>query len=67
VLKRAKRLGWITVNAAADAERVSVKRSGDFNVLASVQVAAVAAPREHPRWASPSPLQRSRACGSASS
>jgi integrase len=42
VLKRAKRLGWITVNAAADAERVSVKRSGEFNVLAPVQVAAVA-------------------------
>ena len=42
VFKRAKRLGWITVNAAADAERVSVKRSGEFNVLAPVQVAAVA-------------------------
>jgi integrase len=42
VLKRAKRLGWIAANPAADAERVSVKRSGEFNVLAPVQVAAVA-------------------------
>ncbi len=42
VLARAKRRGWITVNPAADAERVSVKRSGEFNVLTPVQVAAVA-------------------------
>jgi integrase len=41
VLKRAKRLGWITINPAADA-RVSVKHSGEFNVLTPVQVAAVA-------------------------
>ena len=42
VLARAKRRGWITVNPAADAERVSVKRSGEFNVLTPVQVADVA-------------------------
>jgi integrase len=42
VLARAKRRGWITVNPAADAERVSVKRSGEFNVLTPVQLAAVA-------------------------
>ena len=39
---RAKRRGWITVNPVDDAERVSVKRSGEFNVLTPVQVAAVA-------------------------
>jgi integrase len=42
VLRRAKRLGWITLNPAADAERVSVRHSGEFNVLTPVQVAAVA-------------------------
>lgn len=42
VLKRAKRRGWIPSNPAEDVERVTVKRSGDFNVLASVDVAAVA-------------------------
>jgi integrase len=42
VRKRAKRVGWITINRAADAERVSVKQSGEFNVLTPVQVAAVA-------------------------
>jgi len=42
VLKRAKRNGWIETNPATDAERVSVKRSGEFNVLSPVQVAAVA-------------------------
>jgi integrase len=41
VLKRAKRKGWIASNPAEDAERVSVRRSGDFNVLSPVQVAAV--------------------------
>jgi hypothetical protein len=29
ILKRAKRKGWIAANPAADAERVSVRRSGD--------------------------------------
>jgi integrase len=42
VLRRAKRRGWISVNPADDAERVSVKRSGRFKVLTPVQVAAVA-------------------------
>lgn len=42
VLKRAKRRGWITVNPAENAERVSIKRSGRFKVLTPVQVAAVA-------------------------
>jgi integrase len=41
IFKRAKRRKWITANPAADAERVSVKRSGDFNVLTPVQVEAV--------------------------
>lgn len=42
VLKRAKRRGWITTNPAEDVERVRVQRSGDFNVLAPAEVAAVA-------------------------
>jgi integrase len=42
VFRRAKRAGWITVNPATDAERVTVKRSGDFNVLSPVQVEALA-------------------------
>jgi integrase len=42
VLKRAKRRKRITVNPAEDVERVSVKRSGDFNVLSPVEVEAVA-------------------------
>ena len=33
ILKRAKRKGWVATNAAEDAERVTVRRSGDFNVL----------------------------------
>jgi integrase len=41
VMRRAKRRGWISVNPVDDAERVSVKRSGEFNVLTPVQVAAV--------------------------
>jgi hypothetical protein len=35
ILKRAKRKGWVATNAAEDAERVTVRRSGDFNVLSS--------------------------------
>jgi integrase len=42
VLKRAKRLGWITSNPAEDAERITIKRSGDFNVLSPEEVAALA-------------------------
>ena len=42
ILKRAKRRGWIASNPAEDVERVEVKRSGDFNVLAPAEVLAVA-------------------------
>jgi hypothetical protein len=35
ILKRAKRKGWVATNAAEDAERVTVRRSGDFNVLST--------------------------------
>ena len=42
ILKRAKRRKWISSNPAEDVERVSVKRSGDFNVLSPVEVEAVA-------------------------
>src|SRR4051794_30492805 len=41
VLQRAKRKGWVAENAAADAERVTLKRSGDFTVLSPVEVEAV--------------------------
>ena len=43
LLKRAKRKGWVEYNAAADAERITFKRSGDVNVLTPSQVDAVAA------------------------
>ena len=42
ILKRAKRKGWIGTNPAEDAERVTVRRTGDFNVLAPEEVHAVA-------------------------
>jgi integrase len=42
ILKRAKRRGWIDSNPAEDVERVTVQRSGDFNVLSPVEVQAVA-------------------------
>lgn len=42
ILKRAKRCKWIATNPAEDVERISVKRSGDFNVLSPLQVEAVA-------------------------
>jgi len=42
ILKRAKRLGWIGANPAENAERVSVTRSGEFNVLSPAEVEAVA-------------------------
>jgi integrase len=42
ILKRAKRKGWIASNPAADAERVTVRRTGDFHVLSPEEVHAVA-------------------------
>jgi integrase len=42
ILKRARRKGWIAVKPAADAERVMVRRTGDFNVLSPEVVHAVA-------------------------
>ena len=42
MLKRAKRRKWIATNPAEDVERVQVKRSGDFNVLAPAELAAAA-------------------------
>jgi hypothetical protein len=42
VLKRAQRKGWIAANPAADAERVSVRRTGEFNVLTPEEVHAIA-------------------------
>ena len=42
ILKRAKRRGWIASNPAEDAERVAVRRRGDFNGLAPEEVQAVA-------------------------
>jgi len=41
-MARAKRKGWITVNPCEDAEKVTVKRSEDFNVLSVEQVHAAA-------------------------
>jgi integrase len=42
VMARAKRKGWITVNPCEDAEKVTIRRSEDFNVLTVEQVHAVA-------------------------
>jgi integrase len=42
ILARAKRKGWIASNPCENAERVSVKRSDEFNVLGVEQVHAVA-------------------------
>lgn len=42
ILKRAKRRKRIATNPAEDAERVTLKRSGDFNVLTAEEVHAVA-------------------------
>ena len=42
ILSRAKRKGWISANPCEDAEKVSVKRSDEFNVLSVEQVHAVA-------------------------
>lgn len=50
ILARAKRLGWITTNPAADAERVTVKRKRDLRILEPEQVFAIARAleRAHP-------------------
>jgi len=42
ILKRAKRKGWIDINPAEDAERVTVPRTGEFTVLTPDEVHAVA-------------------------
>jgi integrase len=42
VLKRAKRKKWIATNPAEDAERITLQRSGDFNVLSPTEIEAVA-------------------------
>jgi len=42
ILKRAKRKKWIRSNPAEDAERITLKRSGDFNVLSPPEIEAVA-------------------------
>ena len=42
ILARAKRKGWIATNPAENAEKVSVRRSDEFNVLSVEQVFAVA-------------------------
>jgi integrase len=42
ILKRAKRKGWIDANPAEDAERVTVRRTGNFRVLSPDEVHTVA-------------------------
>jgi integrase len=42
ILKRAKRRGWISSNPSEDVERVTFRRSGEFNVLTPTEVAAAA-------------------------
>jgi integrase len=42
VMTRAKRKGWISTNPCEDAEKVTVLRSDDFNVLSVEQIHAVA-------------------------
>jgi integrase len=42
IFKRAKRRKWITTNPSEDAERVTLTRTGDFNVLTVEQVELVA-------------------------
>jgi len=51
ILKRAKRKGWIAVNPAEDAERVTVRRTGEFNVLSPEEVHAVARAEASELWA----------------
>ncbi len=42
IFKRAKRKKWIASNPAEDAERIALKRSGDFSVLSPPEVEALA-------------------------
>ena len=42
IFGRAKRKGWIERNPAIDAEKVTVRRSDDFNVLSPAQISCVA-------------------------
>jgi len=49
ILKRAKRRKWIASNPAEDVERVTVRRSGEFNVLSPVEVEAVARAAQSPQ------------------
>jgi hypothetical protein len=66
ILKRAKRKGWIAANPAEDAGRVTVRRTGEFNVLSPEEVQASRAP-SRPSFAPPSTSPPpSRACGWAS-
>ncbi len=60
ICARAKRRKWIATNPAEDAERVSVKRSGDFNVLSPEQVFAVARAAESKQDAAIFTVRRSR-------
>lgn len=43
IFKRAKKLKWVPVDPTADIEPITLKSSGDFNVLTVAQVEAVAA------------------------
>jgi integrase len=58
ILARAKRRKWIDANPAEDVERVSVKRSGDFNVLAPDQVYAVARAAERAAEVASDPIEK---------
>jgi integrase len=51
VLDLAKRRKWIATNPAEDAEKVQVRRSGDFNVLSPSEVAATARHASTPHFA----------------
>jgi integrase len=41
ILKRAKKKRWVERNAAEDADRITLKRSGDFNVLSAEEAEAL--------------------------
>jgi integrase len=49
VLQRAKQRRWLAVNPAEDAEKVTLKRSGEFNVLSPAEVLAVTRAAESER------------------
>lgn len=51
IFTRAKRRKWVTENPCSDVERVSVKASGDFNVLSPAEVAAVSRKAKEPQLA----------------